>query len=367
MNERRKKERKEFVAKEKVDSSKVNDVGDEIKPAMESVCKTTEETVEAVVDEKDNGARSAVLQLRDKKGEVQLAAIEEENEGETQEQVKSSISFSGYAIDSSSPVSINGTDKDEIKDSRSYNERIATFSYYQAPKQQVSSSKGDNRRKTVCSVPSNTVTSSRHRNTKLESYSRRPSSAAIICSKDDVASRQKTPVRRSVLRMSPWSAPHKRSDTRFTKQSTGRDTQLDSSAASVQTTPFKRLMDSLPTNSALKSAPRRPVSSARKPNKANGTPINISKQNQASLTPFKGIFSRLPPNSVLKSAPLRRSMPHYQGTLASTKDLASKMPSKNIQRRKSIQFTAGKPDDTPVCQPPFTPHGEWQNKELSIR
>ena len=364
LNEKRKKG-KEVVAKEKLDSSKVNDVGNEInaKTVVESVCRTLEKVVEVGVDGKDNVARSAPPKhLSDKTGEVPLAAIKEENEGETQEQVKNKIEFYGETIECSTSMPRNGIDQNEIKDSRSHDGRIATFSFYQTPKQQVASSKRDNRRKTVCLGPSNTLTHNSHRNSKLESYSRRSSA-----SRDEQPSRQKTPVRMSVLRLSPKSAPHKRSDICFTKQRIGRNTQPDSNATAMHTTPFKHLMDSLPTNSVLKSAPRRPVSSARKPNKSNGTPTSKPKQNQASLTPFKSIFSRLPSNSALKSAPLRRSMPRCQGASASTSDLTHKTPSNKIQRRKTIQFTAGKPDETPICQPPFTPHGEWQNKELSIR
>ena len=348
-----------------VKSPNVKDCGDEItmKGPSESVCEIVEEK-ESAADAKKSTASAFV---KDRKCEGTLAAIEEEHEGTTpNHEEENETAFAGEAARSSSPVP-KVIPQDRMKDPLTRNERFAAFSFCETQKQKSTSSKRDVRRKTVCLTQSYSSKSNVHHRMTPENRLRRPYSTTITTNNGIPQSYQKTPVRANASRIPPNSAPSRRNEMSFTKQSLARDKQQNATSAAY-TTPLKRFVDSLPANSALKASPRRPVSSARKPNKSNASPVEKPKQPKPPRpTLSNNTLSKLPPNSLLRSAPLRRSRSYRQSMSTAAANVAPKTPSSNIQRRKTFHFASERPDSTPICQPPFTPRGEWQNKELSIR
>ena len=150
---------------------------------------------------------------------------------------------------------------------------------------------------------------------------------------------------------------------------------VDSSSKSNTTngTPFRSRIASLPPTSVLKSAPTRPnMSSQRKTQpcrKSVGT--ESSKMPQSSLTPFSSRIANLPPTSILKSAPSRRSvatitaLKDHQATLSN--EVTPKEPASNRKRRNTIHFARDSDANVAAAVAPFTPRGEWQNKDLSVR
>ena len=297
--------------------------------------------------------------------EVAMIAVEkdavEDAEMPLQEHVENKTSFTEIRASGDSETQV------KVKEPGCDDERVPAFSFYQTPKcctpasrkpaaQNHASQKREHRRKTICLTPARTPNvNGRH------------------------STNQKTPVRKSTSCMPPNSAPSSRNNASIKGSNSTKESPRNASKASTSTaiysTPFKRLMDSLPANSVLKSAPRPSISSTRKPEKPNQAAKSHSKTIHAPSTPLKNLFSRLPPNSVLKSAPLRRSAPYRKSMPAVTAESLPRPPQNKIRndvkdrraRRNTVHFTAEDSYSTPVCQPPFTPRGEWQNKELSIR
>ena len=353
---------KNVVQCEKLGTSKFSEVEDvaNLKERAVPVSDTTEKIREAV----DNKSSCSVTAPTEK---PVLSAIEEENEeGERAHQLdETKMHVCEETVLSSSSVSNNVARQDQMEAPIASNERFASFSVCQAPKQK-SSSKQETRRNTVCFTPSDRFKSNERKCVTPRNRSFHLSSAANGCGSGTRPSYQKTPVRTGMVRMPPSSAPLQRIDS-IRGQGIAGDMKRKSTGIPMLVNPFKKLKDSLPQNSAVRSAPRRPVSSAKKADTLGGVSIEERKQKQDPMTPFRSVLSRCPPNSLLRSAPARRSMPHRQKTPVIAIEGASKTPSNNMQRRKTVHFTPKAADTTPVCQPPFTPRGEWQNKELSIR
>jgi len=351
---------KNEVQCEKRETSKMREVEDtaNLKTGSVTASKTTAET-KAAVDDKSNCSISEPIE------KPALAAIEEDNEGERAHQLdESKMHVREETAHSSSSVSKAVAGQDEMKAPIANSERFASFSVCQAPKQR--SSKKETRRKTVCFTPSEKFKSNERKCVTPGHRSFHLPSPAISCINRTRPSYQKTPLRAGMLHMPPNSAPHQRSDS-VRGQRVAGDVQRKSVGTPMLQNPFKKLKESLPQDSVVRSAPRRPISSAKRPDKLRGASAEDLKQKQAPTTPFKSVLSKCSTNSLQRSAPVRRSMPHRQKTPVIATEGTSKTPSSNVQRRKTINFTPKAADITPVCQPPFTPRGEWQNKELSIR
>eukprot|EP00795_Rhopilema_esculentum_P002547 gene2547-743_t len=134
------------------------------------------------------------------------------------------------------------------------------------------------------------------------------------------------------------------------------------------TTPFQRRMSRLPASSVLKSAPVRPVV----PFKKTEISDSINKP-QLFSTPSANRTNILESRGILKSAPSRRSTSVLVTQRSSAKKMQGAMENKaRRKRRNTIHYSnreegTEKEMSTPVVMAPFTPRGEWQNKNLSIR
>ena len=141
----------------------------------------------------------------------------------------------------------------------------------------------------------------------------------------------------------------------------------------ISFTPLQRSRrDSEATDSVLRSAPHR-------------RSISTIKYRNMQLTPHPRKLNALPEDSVLKSAPSRRrsmsmnqklrcantpqsaakNIPHGNSPPRSAIRLPSKVMSGKPQRRHTMHFTGS--EDIPSAVAPFTPRGEWQNTDLSVR
>ena len=150
---------------------------------------------------------------------------------------------------------------------------------------------------------------------------------------------------------------------------------VDSSSKSNTTngTPFRSRIACLPPTSVLKSAPTRPIMSSQRKTQRSRKSVatDTSRVQQSSLTPFSSRIANLPPTSILKSAPSRRSvatittLKERQATL--NNNVTPKEPASNRKRRNTIHFARDADANTPAAVAPFTPRGEWQNKDLSVR